>query len=286
MFNKDIKDKAIESLKTSTEKYNAVIAEVLRQSEELFALRETASKSTIKSVEKYVNVLANKPVEFDKEFNEIQGYFTDFNHYVDGLVADAASVETVAGGATGAGVLAAVGVGALGPTAAIAVATTFGTASTGAAIASLSGAAAANAALAWLGGGALVAGGGGIAAGKALLLLAGPVAWGIGAAALVGGGLYYRNENAKKAEEATKLRTEIEGYCKERNAMVKSIKKLIELTQREVHGVSELLEKLSQLGKKDYLDFNTGDKNQLASLINHSRALGMLLKKTPEGVTA
>lgn len=285
IFNKDVKDKAIESLKVSVNKYNDAIAEVLRQSEDLYVLRETASSSTIKAVEKYVNELANRPVEFDKEFAEIRGYFSDFTHYVDRLEADAKNLDAIAGGSTGAGVLAGAGLAALGPTAAVAIATTFGTASTGAAIASLSGAAAANAALAWLGGGALVAGGGGIVAGKALLALAGPVGWGIAAVAMVGGGLYYTSKNAEAAEEVTQRRIEVEGYAKEREVMAKSIKKLIELTQQYAYGIAELLDKLSQQGKKDYLDFDPNEKNQLAALINHTRSLGMLLKKTPEGAT-
>lgn len=286
VFNKDIKDKAIESLKVTVNKYNDAIAEVLRQSEDLYVLRETASSSTIKAVEKYINELANKPVEFDKEFAEIRGYFSDFTHYVDSLEADAKNLDAMAGGSTGAGVLAGAGLAALGPTAAVAIATTFGTASTGAAIASLSGAAAANAALAWLGGGTLLAGGGGIVAGKALLALAGPVGWGIAAVAMVGGGLYYTSKNAEAAEEATQRRIEVEGYAKEREVMAKSIKKLIELTQQYVYGITELLDTLTQQGKKDYLDFDPNEKNQLAALINHTRSLGVLLKKTPEGVTA
>jgi hypothetical protein len=44
--------------------------------------------------------------------------------------------------------------------------------------------------LAWLGGEALAAGGGGMAGGSALLALAGPIGWGIGAASLTAGGSF------------------------------------------------------------------------------------------------
>lgn len=84
----------------------------------------------------------------------------------------------------------------------MAIATTYGTASTGTAISTLSGAAATKAALAWLGGGALTAGGGGVVAGETLLAMSGPIGWAIGAAALLGGGLYARSKNIKVAEEA------------------------------------------------------------------------------------
>lgn len=91
----------------------------------------------------------------------------------------------------------------------MAIATAFGTASTGTAISSLSGAAATNAALAWLGGGALTAGGGGMAAGNAVLALAGPVGWGIGTAAVIGGGIFAACQNKKAACQANEERIKL-----------------------------------------------------------------------------
>ena len=87
------------------------------------------------------------------------------------------------------------------------VATTFGTASTGTAISTLSGAAATNAALAWLGGGALSAGGLGIAGGKALLVMAGPVGWGIAGASVLASVVLFANNKLKSNKEKGKEKT-------------------------------------------------------------------------------
>lgn len=285
MLNSEIKEKAIATLKKSTEEYNSVLELVRKESEVLFHLRSSASNELIVEVEKYINQLANKPKEFSKEFKAVREEFSNFNHYVADLEKDARRASHTIGGTTSAGVAMGAGVAVLGPTAAMAVATTFGTASTGTAIAALSGAAATNASLAWLGGGALVAGGGGMAAGEALLLLAGPVGWGIGAVAVVGGGLWMRNKNKKMAEEATSKRIEIEGYRLERHAMYVAIKELIKITKKEVKGINGLLSSLMDLGETDYRHLDSMQKNKLQALVNHTHALGQLLRKLPEGAT-
>lgn len=285
MFNADVKDAAIKALTKSTEAYNAMLHAIQEQSEKLFLLRSSASNELIINVEKYINQLANKPKEFSKEFKAIRAEFSNFNHYVADLNADAKKAAFVAGGTTGAGVAMGAGVAVLGPTAAMAVATTFGTASTGTAIAALSGAAATNASLAWLGGGALVAGGGGMAAGEALLLLAGPVGWGIGAVAMVGGSLWMRSKNKKVAEEATSRRIEIEGYRLERQAMYIAIKELIKITKKEIKGIDGLLSSLTDCGETDYRKLDSAQKDMLQALVNHTHSLGQLLRKLPEGST-
>lgn len=285
MFNSNIKEKAVTALKKSTVAYNHALKNVGVESELLLEKRIYASRYLIVSIENYINKLANTPKKFSKEFTEIRAEFSNFKHYLVNLQEEAKRAEYIAGGTTGAGVLMGVGVGVLGPTAAVAIATTFGTASTGTAIAALSGAAASNAALAWLGGGALVAGGGGVAAGNALLLLAGPVGWGIGAVAMIGGGLWFRGKNEDIAKEASARRIEIEGYCMERKAMAKAIQSLASITQNETDGIKGLLSNLKANGVTDYQQFESSQKDMLHALVNHTHVLGQLLKKLPEGAT-
>lgn len=284
MFNGNIKEKAIKELEKSVNQYNAAISDVQTRSELLFKLRGEASGLTIHKVEKYVSRLANTPKEFSKEFIEIRATFDNFNHYVSTLKDEAAHANYIAGG-SGAGALMGVGVATLGPTAALAVATTFGTASTGTAIAALSGGAATNAALAWLGGGALVAGGGGMAAGQAFLALSGPIGWGIGAVAIVGGGFWMRSKNKSVATEANARRAEIDGYTLERKATTISINGIILLTRKEISGIDKLLATLEASEVVDYTKLSSQEKDQLIALINHTRALGKLLNKLPEGST-
>lgn len=285
MINSDIKEKAINALKKSTEGYNSALENIREGSENLFQLRTNASTETIVDVEKYINQLANKPKVFSKEFKGILADFSNFNHYIHDLQKDAKRVNYTAGSTTGAGVLMGAGVAALGPTTAIAVATTFGAASTGTAIAALSGAAASNAALAWLGGGALVAGGGGMAAGEALLLLAGPVGWGIAALSVTGGVLLMRHKNKKIADEATSKRIEIEGYRLEREAMNIAIKELAKITKKQIKGINGILATLADCGETDYRQLDSSQKDMLQALVNHTHALGQLLRKLPEGAT-
>jgi hypothetical protein len=285
MLNTNIKNKAIQYLEASTEAYNAVLNEICFGSEKLYDLRHRASSELIVSVESYINELANKPKEFSKSFINVRTDFDDFNHYVATLQEDANHANLAAGGATGAGVMMAAGVATLGPTTAIAIATTFGAASTGTAIASLSGAAATNAALAWLGGGAIAAGGGGMAAGEALLVLAGPVGWGIAGVAIVGGGFWMRHKNQEISKEATTRKIEIDGYRKERVAMLLAIKHLITLTAKHMDGITDLLSTLSTNGISDYQKLDTSQKDMLHALVNHTHTLGQLLKKMPEEAT-
>jgi hypothetical protein len=124
-----------------------------------------------------------------------------------------------------------------------------------------------------------------MAAGQAFLALAGPVGWGIGAVALVGGGLWYRSKNKAFAVEATQRRIEIELYGKERQAMALAIKKLIELTRIEIEGITNLLDSLEARKISNFLDFEAEDEFRFIAMMNHTRALGQLLKKLPEGAT-
>lgn len=282
MFNSDVKDKSIKRLEDAVVDFNRALEDIKSESESLYKTRLYASNELIISVERYINRLANTPKEFDREFSEIRQSYEKFNHYVSDLKQSDSASDLKIGGTAGAGVVIAAGVAALGPTAAIALATTFGTASTGTAIAALSGAAATNAALAWLGGGALALGGGGMIAGKALLALAGPVGWGIGAIVLVGGGFWYHSKNAQIAEEATERRIELERYTHERRLVAMEIKGIADITKTEIAGIETLLTELSQYAVTNYTSFDEDHKNQLLALINHTRVLGILLNKVPK----
>ncbi|PZQ36162.1 MULTISPECIES: hypothetical protein [Pseudomonas] len=282
MFNGDLKKNALEQLEKSRKRQVLLAAEVEKGCTELHGVRHQVSTDLMRKVEGYIETLANKPKEFEKSYQAFKAEGRSFCTLVDKLKIEADKVEFTAGSSAAAGVAAGVGTAAFAPTAAMAVATTFGTASTGAAISGLSGAAATNAALAWLGGGAIAAGGGGMSAGSALLALAGPIGWGIGATALVGGGLYARSKNKQIAEEADGHRAQIEVSIRKLNVAKEWVTRMIGSTVQHANGVSELLGVLVRTAPRNYQQFDTGQKDMLGALINHMNALGPLLNKAPQ----
>jgi hypothetical protein len=282
MFNGDLKKQALEQLDKARNRYQLVAADVEKGCTELHGVRHHASTDLMATVESFVSQLANSPKEFNKSYGTFKAETQSFCGLVKKLNFEAANVEFTAGSSAVAGVAAGVGTAAFAPTAAMAVATTFGTASTGAAISGLSGAAATNAALAWLGGGALAAGGGGMTGGSALLALAGPIGWGIGGAAIIGGGLYARSKNKKLAEEAQAHRSEIEASTRTLGVAKDWITRMVGSTRQHVQGMSELLGVLIRTAPRDYQQFNGGQKEMLGALINHMNSLAKLLNKAPE----
>ena len=277
MFNASARDEAIRELEREIEQHKRVLDDVAQASKRLFGQRKRAV-DIIKSVEEYVNLLANSPKEFDKAIDECRDEVNRFNGAVERFQADAARVGTI-GWTTGtAGAVAGAGVAAFAPSAALAIATTFGTASTGTAISALSGAAATNAALAWLGGGALAAGGGGMAGGSAFLALAGPVGWTIGGAALLGSGIYCYSQNRRLAEEAAEKHMEVERHIRSLEAANRKIAKIQRNTAKVVEGCEGDLRWL-KTAPNDYRRFSKEQKQRLGVLINLVRALGALLNK-------
>lgn len=277
MFNKHLKKEAIETLQKAITVYNSNIVAVQKKAEDLLNLRQRSGIDVIQPVEDYINQLANSPKEFDKSFSAYKVEFKEFNSLIEEFNTKAVNTNFKAGGTAMAGVATGAGVAALMPTAAMAIATTFGTASTGTAIASLSGAAATNAALAWLGGGALVAGGTGITGGAAFLALAGPIGIGIGAAGIIGGGLYASSKNKKIVQEANRNRKEIETQNAVLNAAKLEINEIFALTEKHRNGVQKLLEELKFSAYKDYSVFSDEAKQKIGTLINHINALSALL---------
>ena len=275
MFYNQAKKEAIKRLESVEKEYNSIGQKGNDLAMDLYSSRKSAAKA-IDRIESYINTLANSPKEFSKEIADIKLNIREFNEAVK-IEAENASNNLKGGAIAGGGTAIGGGIAALGPTAAMAIATTFGTASTGTAIASLSGAAATNAALAWLGGGALATGGGGMAAGNALLALAGPVGWGIAGVLIIGGSTFSIVKNKKAAEKANEL-------TKELLTKVNILKPKIQRLTHLLNKTDELKPSLSvtemvNLYPKDYLSFNTEQKEKLAALINNARAMGKLINE-------
>lgn len=272
MLNAGYKKEALKKCEEAGEKYKKEYKKTIEKSIELHEAKETAIK-ILKTVEVYINSLANKPREIAKVASEIEVRRRKIENEIESLKLECKNADKAGTGVAGAGILAGAGVAAFGPTAAMGIATTFGTASTGTAIATLAGAAQTNAALAWLGGGALAAGGGGMSAGSAFLAMAGPVGWAIGGAALVGGGLLANSKNkkmAEKAEQQTKeIKNETNKLQKIKTKIEAEIKAIVPLNE----GVTNTLKVLKNTKKSDYKSFTDTEKDYLMQLMNSSEAL-------------
>ena len=279
MFNVSQRCEAVEQLRQSLKEHETLRKQVEQTSVRLFEQRQRVVAELIEPVEEYVNGLANTPKEFDKSVRAFRIEINRFDSTVQRIKTEAAKSEKIGSGVGLAGATAGMGLAAFGPSTALAVATTFGTASTGTAISALSGAAAANAALAWLGGGALVAGGGGMAGGHTLLALAGPVGWTVGGLALVGSGAYLHYRNGVLAQKAVQERVRIEGEIRSLRTACREIEGLGASTRTYTDGTLASLGWLCNCAPHDYGRFDPGQKERLAALINHIRALSELIRK-------
>ena len=234
---------------------------------ELLLKERQNSIDLISKVEELINTIAKRPKSFDVALEEIK-----------------VERENLKKGAKGMGIGVAVGgaVAGLAPTTALWVATTFGTASTGTAISALSGAAATNAALAWLGGGTLASGGGGMLAGQALLALAGPIGWGVTAGGILLGIFLFIKKKFKiqgeKKEEIKRIKQFTESLQEVR----------LKIEQIKVQTVSihnlllKQLEDCLEFANVDYSTITSQDKKRLATLVNNTTSLSLLLGKTLE----
>lgn len=285
MLNKKNRVEAVKSLEKVLEKFEEEKANMVTQSEKLYAER-LILKDNIKKVWQFLNNMRNKPeeikVEVEKlkiEFKKFEGFVQEINEEVE------ASMKKTVGGA-GSGVAAGVGVAAFGPSAAMAIATTFGTASTGTAISTLSGAAATNAALAWLGGGALAAGGGGTAAGSALLALSGPIGWTIGGVSIATAGLLRNSKNKKVANEARTKEVEVQAQIKMLKGTSEEIIETTDLTETTNMLIDpfydDVLNRTNKY-KADYKLIKEADDTDLikdlGSLINQAKGATELLNR-------
>ena len=280
MLNFDLKNEAEARLRAANDEYQTLASEVAKRATELYEKRKATAMQVIKACKEYVNILANSPKEFDKTISEFKVEFHKFNEVIQRIQYEAEKAVRESGGVAGGGVAMGVGVAAFGPTAAMAIATTFGTASTGTAISALSGAAAANAALAWLGGGAAIAGGGGMAAGEALLALAGPIGWSIGAVGLGVGALMMNGKNKEIAIEANMQAAKIRKKTASLRLAKEEIARLMTLTSQHADGVMNRLNFLKREAPNNYQHFSNEHKQELTALINNIQALSKLLNKT------
>ncbi len=285
----ELKDKAIQTkdeindklteldrmLESKITEYNDAYTLMNDKGVQLFVERNRAI-DLIDNVKHLVNSIANRPKEFEAEFEAIDNSRKKFKDSCEFADKELQAARKAAGG-VGAGMAAGASVAFMAPTAAMWIATTFGTASTGAAISTLTGAAASNAALAWLGGGALAAGGGGMAAGNALLALAGPVGWTIAGATLLTSIILF-------AKKRTKLN-------KEKHEEIENVKKNIEIVKEMDEKIGEILSRTNSIRLKlsdsyrnclavygmDYLDIDDNKKQALGTLVNNTLTLAVSL---------
>ena len=276
MFSSGYKKQALKECEKAGETYKKEYDNTIKNSSKLYSNKQEARK-ILEGVEEYVNLLANKPKEFEKTIKEVSIRRKAFEKEVRQLEIEAKEADKVGKGIVGGGLLAGAGVAAFGPTAAMGIATTFGTASTGTAIATLAGAAQTNAALAWLGGGALAAGGTGVAGGEAFLAMAGPVGWAIGGVALVSGGLLANSKNKKIAEKAEAQTKEIKAETTKINKIKERIIAEIKVVEQLNAGISNTLVYLMNSKKMDYWTFTDDERDALAELINASESLSVRL---------
>lgn len=277
----EISDKITEldrKLEKSTTEYNDAFTLMNDKGVKLFVERNRAM-DTIAFTEELINSIANHPASFDTDFEEIKADRKAFSDSCEFANRELDNARMAAGGA-GAGIAGGAAVAMMAPTAAMWVATTFGTASTGAAISSLSGAAATNAALAWLGGGALAANGGGIAAGNALLAMAGPIGWTIaGATLLTSIILYSKNKVQLNKEKVAKIE-DIERNTESVKEIDEKLKAILKNTHDIREGVNESYKNCMQCYKKNYTDLSSDQKMMLGNLVNETKALSALFRKT------
>ena len=279
----DINEKLTEldrMLESSITEYNDAYTLMNDKGVRLFVERNRACDS-IENVKHLINSIANRPKEFDTEFEKIENARKEFKDSCEFADRELQAARKAAG-SVGAGMAAGASVAFMAPTAAMWIATTFGTASTGTAISTLTGAAATNAALAWLGGGSLAAGGGGIAAGNALLALAGPVGWTIAGATLLTSILLFSKKrtklNKEKNEEIENVKKNTE-IIKEMDAEIYALlKKTIDIRD----GLNESYRKCLSVYGGDYCTISDNEKQALGSLVNNTLTLSAMLNEVVE----
>lgn len=239
-------------------------------------MQDQSLYTALTTIQNLFNNIRNVPEESKLKYEKLKEIQVRWKQQADKIEAEFKNMEMKAVSMTAVGVGAGVTVAAMGPTAAMGVATTFGVASTGTAISSLSGAAATNAALAWLGGGALTVGGGGMAAGESLLLLAGPIGWGIaGISALTTLGVFFKGREDKKRLD--NIYTLIgERDVKSYKLAVVELSERIARIQDESSKLINAISKIATFGT-DYTMMTEEQQYELGAYVNLMEASTMLL---------
>lgn len=255
-------------IEVAERKTNQKIKELGMQDQSLY--------TALTTIQNLFNNIRNVPEESKLKYEKLKEIQVRWKQQADKIEAEFKNMEMKAVSMTAVGVGAGVTVAAMGPTTAMGVATTFGVASTGTAISSLSGAAATNAALAWLGGGALTVGGGGMAAGESLLLLAGPIGWGIaGISALTTLGVFFKGREDKKRLE--NIYTLIgERDVKSYKLAVVELSERIARIQDESSKLINAISKIATFGT-DYTMMTEEQQYELGAYVNLMEASTMLL---------
>ena len=118
-----------------------------------------------------------------------------------------------------------------------------------------------------------------MAAGNTLLALAGPVGWTIGGLALAGSGIYLHYRNRELARRAAQERVRAEGEILSLRTVSREIEGLAASTKTHTEGTLASIGWLRDNAPNDYQQFDHGQKERLAALVNHVRSLGELLRR-------
>lgn len=270
MLNGKLKKEAVSNLEESIEKYNEVTKNVGDTSEKLHKER-IILKEVLQNCYSIINDIRNAPESIKLEIKKIEYNLSEYESLVKVTMEKMSKENIKTGTGAVAGVAAGAAVTAMAPSVAMGIATTFGVASTGTAISALSGAAATNAALAWLGGGALAAGGGGIAAGNGLLLLAGPIGWGIAGASIAGGAFSVGRKNKKAAEELMEKTIQIKSESKKFEAINVRITNMLIETKKHIVNLPYEGRQFEGLNQSDYLQMTEETKLKFNRYVNHTK---------------
>lgn len=270
MLNGKLKKEAVSNLEESIEKYNEITKNVGDSSEKLHKER-IILKEVLQNCYSIINNIRNVPDSIQLEVKKIEYSLSEYDTLVKVTMEKMSKENIKTGTGAAAGVAAGAAVTAMAPSVAMGIATTFGVASTGTAISALSGAAATNAALAWLGGGALAAGGGGIAAGNGLLLLAGPIGWGIAGVSIAGGAFSIGKKNKKAAEEVMEKTVKIKSESRKFEVINKRINNMLIETKKHIVNLPYNGRQFEGLKNSDYLQMDDETKLRLGSFVNNTK---------------
>lgn len=273
MFNETYKNEAVRDLERSNAQYMRVFKQTMNDTSRLLLSRRHAVK-TIRSIEDYVDRLANKPRNYEVSLGRINFQYQNFEKKLQQIKEmDEVERSRQCGSAGASCLLAGAAAAPLAPMTAMGTAMVFGTASTGTAISSLSGIAAVKASLAWLGGGAVAAGGAG---GAAVLAAAGPVGFILGVAGASVGNLIKsaisNQEIAEKAEAASRT------IIRETERIKAVDLQVLSWNRETIHLSNELMKKLTIIRRKrDYNLYSKAEKEELAMVMNMTEVLSKKL---------